>query len=264
MNSRRRTPPKPRRRNVEQARDRRNPEGGVRHSQAAPETRHPEASLRVGIRGGGCSGFTYVIEFHDGPPRARDIVLDVKRSRGGRARRGRPEEPPLPQRQRPRVGADADHAGLQVPEPATRRPGAAAVTRSPCSRTGCSARHDESVRHPRPRSHLFELDLRAAEKTHRELSRALHPDRYVGTGASERRASARAGRRSSTRRGASCAIRSGAPRRCSRSPASRWATADEPEPAPSSLMEMMEQREALAEARGQARTSTAYAASWRR
>ena len=26
----------------------------------------PEASLRVGIRGGGCSGFSYVIEFHDG------------------------------------------------------------------------------------------------------------------------------------------------------------------------------------------------------
>jgi iron-sulfur cluster assembly protein len=32
----------------------------------------PEASLRVGIRGGGCSGFSYVIEFHDGPPHARD------------------------------------------------------------------------------------------------------------------------------------------------------------------------------------------------
>ena len=42
----------------------------------------PEASLRVGLRGGGCSGFTYVIEFHDGPPRARDIVLDVKSEAG--------------------------------------------------------------------------------------------------------------------------------------------------------------------------------------
>jgi iron-sulfur cluster assembly protein len=31
-----------------------------------------EMALRVGIRGGGCSGFSYVIEFHDGPPRARD------------------------------------------------------------------------------------------------------------------------------------------------------------------------------------------------
>lgn len=36
----------------------------------------PDTSLRVGIRGGGCSGFSYVIEFHDGPPRARDQVYD--------------------------------------------------------------------------------------------------------------------------------------------------------------------------------------------
>ena len=33
-------------------------------------------ALRLGIRGGGCSGFSYVIEFHDGPPRARDRVFD--------------------------------------------------------------------------------------------------------------------------------------------------------------------------------------------
>ena len=42
----------------------------------------PEASLRVGLHGGGCSGFTYVIEFHDGAPRARDLVLDVKSEAG--------------------------------------------------------------------------------------------------------------------------------------------------------------------------------------
>lgn len=36
----------------------------------------PDAALRLGIRGGGCSGFSYVIEFHDGPPRARDRVFD--------------------------------------------------------------------------------------------------------------------------------------------------------------------------------------------
>ncbi len=35
----------------------------------------PESSLRVGIRGGGCSGFSYVIEFHDGEPRTRDRVF---------------------------------------------------------------------------------------------------------------------------------------------------------------------------------------------
>ncbi len=37
----------------------------------------PEASLRLGIRGGGCSGFSYVIEFHDGPPHARDRVYSL-------------------------------------------------------------------------------------------------------------------------------------------------------------------------------------------
>jgi len=36
----------------------------------------PEASLRLGIRGGGCSGFSYVIEFHDGPPRPKDRVFE--------------------------------------------------------------------------------------------------------------------------------------------------------------------------------------------
>jgi iron-sulfur cluster assembly protein len=36
----------------------------------------PDTSLRVGIRGGGCSGFSYVIEFHDGPPRPKDRIYD--------------------------------------------------------------------------------------------------------------------------------------------------------------------------------------------
>lgn len=42
----------------------------------------PGTSLRVGIRGGGCSGFSYVVEFHDGEPRARDIVYDLKSTSG--------------------------------------------------------------------------------------------------------------------------------------------------------------------------------------
>lgn len=42
----------------------------------------PETALRVGIRGGGCSGFSYVIEFHDGAPNARDIVYDFTSSKG--------------------------------------------------------------------------------------------------------------------------------------------------------------------------------------
>src|SRR5690606_7453959 len=38
----------------------------------------PEAAIRLGIRGGGCSGFSYVIEFSDDPPRARDIVCEFE------------------------------------------------------------------------------------------------------------------------------------------------------------------------------------------
>jgi iron-sulfur cluster assembly protein len=45
-----------------------------------------DASLRVGIRGGGCSGFSYVIEFHDGPPHGRDRVFDHVASDGTKVR----------------------------------------------------------------------------------------------------------------------------------------------------------------------------------
>ena len=37
----------------------------------------PNAAIRLGVRGGGCSGFSYVIEFADDPPRDRDIVYDA-------------------------------------------------------------------------------------------------------------------------------------------------------------------------------------------
>lgn len=46
----------------------------------------PDTALRVGIRGGGCSGFSYVIEFHDGPPRARDTVYDLTATDGSKVR----------------------------------------------------------------------------------------------------------------------------------------------------------------------------------
>src|SRR5687768_6239824 len=36
----------------------------------------PDAALRVGIKGGGCSGFSYAIEFSDDPPRKGDLVLE--------------------------------------------------------------------------------------------------------------------------------------------------------------------------------------------
>jgi iron-sulfur cluster assembly protein len=34
----------------------------------------PQASLRVGIRGGGCTGFSYLFEWCDGPPKPHDKV----------------------------------------------------------------------------------------------------------------------------------------------------------------------------------------------
>lgn len=36
----------------------------------------PGAAIRVGLKGGGCSGFSYVIEFDDNPPRNGDLVLE--------------------------------------------------------------------------------------------------------------------------------------------------------------------------------------------
>lgn len=37
----------------------------------------PNAAVRLGIRGGGCSGFSYVIQFEDDPPRERDLVYEA-------------------------------------------------------------------------------------------------------------------------------------------------------------------------------------------
>ncbi len=46
----------------------------------------PSTALRVGIRGGGCSGFSYVVEFHDGEPKARDVVYDLTATNGDAVR----------------------------------------------------------------------------------------------------------------------------------------------------------------------------------
>ena len=46
----------------------------------------PEAALRLGIKGGGCSGFSYVIEFHVGEPRARDRVFEFAATDGTNVR----------------------------------------------------------------------------------------------------------------------------------------------------------------------------------
>jgi iron-sulfur cluster assembly protein len=38
-------------------------------------------SLRLGIRGGGCSGFSYVLQFDDGEPTARDVSWELDGTR---------------------------------------------------------------------------------------------------------------------------------------------------------------------------------------
>lgn len=62
------------------------PSRGVHVSQAAVDYAKqrllargtPDAAVRLGVRGGGCSGFNYVIEFSDDPPRARDTVSEYE------------------------------------------------------------------------------------------------------------------------------------------------------------------------------------------
>jgi molecular chaperone HscB len=94
----------------------------------------------------------------------------------------------------------------------------------------------------------FDLDMKALEQRHRTLSGTLHPDRYAGRPAAERRMAL------------DRAIEVNAAWRALRDPVSRAesllslrgvATGElsEPKPSPDLLMEMMEIREALAEAK---------------
>jgi molecular chaperone HscB len=94
----------------------------------------------------------------------------------------------------------------------------------------------------------FTIDIQALEKTHRELSRALHPDRFVGAAPTERRTALgkavevnEAWRvvRDPIRRAEALFELAGIP----------VGERNEPKPAPALLMDMMEQREALAEAK---------------
>jgi molecular chaperone HscB len=93
----------------------------------------------------------------------------------------------------------------------------------------------------------FDLDLRALEQRHRDLSRALHPDRYAGAPAAERRLSlsraidvneAFRALRDPVRRAEALVRRAGV----------AVGETSEPRPPPALLMEMMEVREELADA----------------
>jgi molecular chaperone HscB len=93
----------------------------------------------------------------------------------------------------------------------------------------------------------FDVELQRIEQRHRDLSRALHPDRFAGTPAAERRLSLNraievneAWRvvRDPIRRAEALLRRAGV----------RVGETEEPKPPPELLMEMMESREALSEA----------------
>jgi molecular chaperone HscB len=93
----------------------------------------------------------------------------------------------------------------------------------------------------------FDLDLPAVEQRHRDLSRALHPDRYTGAPAAERRlALSRAidvnealrVLKNPVRRAEALLARAG----------TTPGETGEPKPPPSLLMEMMDLREELSEA----------------
>ncbi len=94
----------------------------------------------------------------------------------------------------------------------------------------------------------FDVDVTAVEKTHRDLSRALHPDKYASAGASERKAAL------------SKAIEVNEAFRVVRDPIRRAEAlfriagvavgeSNEPKASADFLMDVMEQREALSDAR---------------
>jgi molecular chaperone HscB len=108
----------------------------------------------------------------------------------------------------------------------------------------------------------FDVDLALAERRHRELSRVLHPDKHAGGGASEKREAL------------SRAILVNEAWRIVRDPVRRaealFALAgipvgenNEPKPDPAFLMEMMEERENLGEARASGDTGRVRASGQR-
>jgi molecular chaperone HscB len=94
----------------------------------------------------------------------------------------------------------------------------------------------------------FDLDLGALEKTHRELSRALHPDKFAQTNASERRAALE---KAATVNEAWRTLRDPIKRAEAlfRLEGIKVGEDNEPKASPAFLMAVLEEREELAEAR---------------
>ncbi len=97
----------------------------------------------------------------------------------------------------------------------------------------------------------FDLDLSVLEKTHRELSRALHPDKFAQASASERR---EALERAADVNEAFRTLRDPIKRAEALFRLHGLSVGEDHEPKPTAafLMEMLEEREALAEARAKA------------
>lgn len=38
----------------------------------------PDSYLRLGVKGGGCSGFSYALFFEDSPPKSKDIIFALE------------------------------------------------------------------------------------------------------------------------------------------------------------------------------------------
>lgn len=53
------------------------PEAAAFVKQRLAKDGRPDAALRVGVRGGGCNGLMYVLDYTSEAPRARDIVYDL-------------------------------------------------------------------------------------------------------------------------------------------------------------------------------------------
>ena len=96
----------------------------------------------------------------------------------------------------------------------------------------------------------FDLDLAAVEKQHRELSRALHPDKFAQSGAGERRDALD---RAATANEAWRIVRDPIKRAEALFTLAGIAVGDtnEPKASPDFLMDMLDEREALAEAKAE-------------